>query len=232
VIHTLCEYSLSNSKLKDEWVTITASKSQSENKQRINLGRAKMLIVSTILIKTLLLRVILTPWFSGVCPKPAPNRQNQRIVFNLRSFATCFYHLLRYSNSQLPALVENEVGKDRSSATNSAQYVTGNIPKKSFLRSIISSVVKAKSLSVANEVAQSDLDESLLMNRRDGFDSVLTLKQSLLAIENLDGPQATLLEFWNLEIKPLLDDWLQNLLRDIISEKFRNRYSSVPEVLG
>ncbi len=92
--------------------------------------------------------------------------------------------------------------------------------------------MKAKSLSVANEVAQSDLDESLLMNRRDGFDSVLTLKQSLLAIENLDGPQATLLEFWNLEIKPLLDDWLQNLLRDIISEKFRNRYSSVPEVLG
>ena len=94
--------------------------------EHLDWSRCQMLFLSHVFLKTLLYRVVLTPWHAGVCRFPAPANL-AHTVENLRHIASLIFMTVQRCDSSIPSPQKSNLNTPRAADESAWEWFGGLI---------------------------------------------------------------------------------------------------------
>lgn len=195
------------------------SDSFEEKLKTFNIEKIKILIIDILFIRSLILRIILSPWTFNLSSKPT-NRNCRKVITNLRIVSSIIYMIFRKLNPNLPVIKNFQKIKEHE-ITNLVQNESlknapiDNNHKSGVLANMLKFIGLDDTTPAVDVFQQGSVEFDLLNCRLTPYDNIDQIHQWLFPPEKFRNIQSYI-DDWTDEFVPILNRWIHEVIEHVI----------------
>lgn len=202
--------------------------------RRVDVTRARMVLVDYLLVRMLLGQCVLRPWRHGVCK--APKRRAGQVVNNLRMIGTCLYYILKQTEGYLPMIArlapegdEKDAAATASAAAAGASAASEEAPPPSrlgaFLGGLTGPSIQADAAKQKKQVDDALIHQIVRVDADDYFRPQTAVLGELVPADEMAAAKAYIDE-WLPDLVVKMDDYIKRLMEHLFEVRTEIRGAS------